>query len=126
VDIGERIKSIRKEKNLTLAKFGQRIQMSESNLSRIEKGDYTVTDKNIALICDRFDVNEEWLRTGAGDKYKELREEEKLMKFVRELIKDDDDTLQKTAMILPNLTEDQLKAMYQMALVLQEKNTTPE
>ena len=70
MSINSRIKILRKDLKLTLAKFGKHIEMSESNLSRIEKSERAVTDKNIKLICSEFNVNEDWLRTGEGEMYK--------------------------------------------------------
>ena len=65
--IGERIKDIRKEGGLTLVKFGERLGISPQAISYLEKGANAPSDQTIRSICREFHVNEDWLRTGAGD-----------------------------------------------------------
>jgi len=76
--IGERINLIRKKSNLSMQAFGQRLEMSSSNISRLEKGQIDVSERNIKLICSEFDINEEWLRTGKGEMYLVLKTHEEL------------------------------------------------
>lgn len=64
--IGERIKILRKEKNLSMEDFGAVIGMGKSAVSRIENGVNGTTDQTIRSICREFGVNEHWLRTGEG------------------------------------------------------------
>ncbi len=35
----------------------------------MESGDRNVTDRTILLICNEFNVNEEWLRNGTGEMF---------------------------------------------------------
>ena len=65
--IGERIKEVRKSNTLTLEKFGAAIQIKAQSVSLIEKGINNPSKQTITLICSRFNVSEEWLRTGAGE-----------------------------------------------------------
>lgn len=65
--IGERIKRIRKENNLTLEKFGEKIKISGQSVSRLENGVNNPADRTIALICREFGVSEDWLRNGHGE-----------------------------------------------------------
>lgn len=58
------MKEIRKRLNLSQEEFGNRIGLSKSGISNIEKGTRNVTSKHIKLICTIFDVNESWLTTG--------------------------------------------------------------
>ena len=64
---GERVKELRKCLGLTLEKFGERLGVQKSAISKIERGDSGLTEANIKLICREFGINEEWLRTGAGE-----------------------------------------------------------
>lgn len=63
----ERLKFLRKERGLSMEAFGELIGMSKSNVSKLEKGEHNVADRNIKIICSEFRVNENWLRTGEGD-----------------------------------------------------------
>lgn len=72
--IGERIKVLRKEKNLSMEDFGSVIGMGKSAVSRIENGVNGTTDQTIRSICREFGVNEHWLRTGEGEMFEQTRE----------------------------------------------------
>lgn len=66
--IGERIKQLRKELGLTQEKFADRIGLKRNSVALIELGRET-SDQTIFAICREFRVNEEWLRTGAGEMF---------------------------------------------------------
>lgn len=72
--IGERIKVLRKEKNLSMEDFGAVIGMGKSAVSRIENGVNGTTDQTIRSICREFGVSERWLRTGEGEMFEQTRE----------------------------------------------------
>lgn len=67
--IHDRIKQVRKQLNLTQARFGERIYMSQGQLTSVESGKCNVTDRTIKLICTEYNVNEHWLRTGEGNMF---------------------------------------------------------
>ena len=71
--IGERIKVLRKEKNLSMEDFGSVIGMGKSAVSRIENGVNGTTDQTIRSICREFGVNETWLRTGEGEMFEQTQ-----------------------------------------------------
>ena len=66
--IGERIKELRKALGMTQEKFAERIGLKRNSVALIELGRDT-SDQTIFAICREFRVNEEWLRTGAGDMF---------------------------------------------------------
>lgn len=51
---------------MTQEEFASSIKISRSNLGSIEIGRITLTDRVISDICEKFDINESWLRTGEG------------------------------------------------------------
>ena len=62
-----RLKKLRKTiLEMSQEEFGSKIGLSKSNISNIEIGRVDLTDRNINSICDTFNVNEAWLRTGEG------------------------------------------------------------
>lgn len=62
----DRIKSIRKSKRLSQEEFGSRIGITKSSVSLLESGRNSPSEQTIKLLCTEFNVNEDWLRTGAG------------------------------------------------------------
>jgi transcriptional regulator with XRE-family HTH domain len=69
LSISQRIKLLRKELNLTQREFAIAITVSPSLITCIEKDKRNVNDRLIRLICDSFDVNPRWLKTGEGPAY---------------------------------------------------------
>lgn len=67
--IGERIKELRKALRMTQTAFADRIGIRQNSVALLEMGRNTPSDQTVAFICREFRVNEEWLRTGAGDMF---------------------------------------------------------
>lgn len=110
--MNERIKYLRKELGLTQTTFGEKIGVSGDTISAIEKGKNNLTDRNISLICERFGVDEIWLRTGIGEPFREKTEDEKLATFFGEVISgDDDDNIKKIMIGLSKLDKSQWDAL---------------
>ncbi len=70
MNIGERIKKLRKSLDLTQQKFGQRIGIKGNTVAQYELGRNEPIDAVLSLICREFNVREEWLRTGEGEMFK--------------------------------------------------------
>lgn len=64
---GERVKEIRKTLGLTLEKFGERLGVGKTAVSKIEHEQCALTDQMVKSICREFSISEEWLRTGSGN-----------------------------------------------------------
>ncbi|MGI5955753.1 MAG: helix-turn-helix domain-containing protein [Coprococcus sp.] len=69
---GERLRAIRKELNLTLEKFGDKLGVQRSAISKIELGDRSLTDQMIKSICREFNVSYDYLVDGTGDMFSDL------------------------------------------------------
>lgn len=67
--MNERIKELRLSEGLTLEKFGERLGVTKSGISKIEKGERGVTDQMVKSICREYQVNYLWLTQGIGDMY---------------------------------------------------------
>ena len=87
--MNERIKQLRKTLDLTQKDFGIRIGMKQNSIALIEGGRNT-SDQTIFAICREFNVNENWLRTGEGDMFVEMPEEDLYSRAAASLLKDDD------------------------------------
>lgn len=72
---GEHVKEIRKTLGLTLEKFGNKLGVGKTAISKIEKGENNLTEQMFKSICREFNVNEEWLRNGTGEMFNEPEDE---------------------------------------------------
>lgn len=87
VELFERLKFFRKSiMKLTQDDFAKQINLSRSNLASIETGKVSLTDRNIILICETFNVNEHWLRTGEGEMFRKQSEEEEIAAYMGKLL----------------------------------------
>lgn len=65
--INERIKEARLSTGLSQIKFGAKIGISSSGMSKLESGENNPSDQTIKLICSEFGISREWLETGEGE-----------------------------------------------------------
>jgi hypothetical protein cdifQCD-6_20775 len=69
MDIGERLKKLRKALNLNQSEFAKKIGMAQNSLSLIETGKNILTQQNINLIGLTFNVSKKWLELGEGEMF---------------------------------------------------------
>lgn len=66
---GERVKEIRKALKLTLEKFGERLGVGKTAISKIEKGENNLSALMFKTICHEYHVNSEYLEYGTGEMF---------------------------------------------------------
>ena len=66
---GERIKDVRNSLGLTLEKFGEKLGVTKTAISRLEKGERSLTEQMTKSICREFGVDYMWLTTGEGEMF---------------------------------------------------------
>lgn len=93
--MGERVKELRKVLGLSGEKFGEKIGVTRSAISDIERGRNGLSEQNILAICREFNVNEEWLRTGTGEMFKDMSLDEEIINFIGEIQWDASNTFKK-------------------------------
>lgn len=67
--MNERIKEIRKTFGLSLEAFGEKIGISKTSVSRLEKNERNPSKQTIKLICKEFKINQNWLKNGIGEMF---------------------------------------------------------
>jgi transcriptional regulator with XRE-family HTH domain len=86
-----RIKQLReKELALTQKEFADSIGMTRSNVCNIESGAVNLIEKNAKLICEKYNVNMDWILYGTGDIFKKRSEDDELALLIGEFIAEDD------------------------------------
>lgn len=93
--MNDRIKELRKELGLSGEKFGERIGVKKAAISKIESGVVGLSDSNILAICREFNVNEEWLRYGTGEMFKDMTLDEEIISFIGDIQWDASNTFKK-------------------------------
>jgi len=66
IEINHRVKKVREHFKKSQKDFGAAIGLKPNSVSDVETGKNKVSEQSIKAICREFNVNENWLRTGAG------------------------------------------------------------
>lgn len=107
--IHERIKLVRKSlsKKTSQEAFGDILGVSRDAIANIELGRVPPTNPFIQLLCLKFDINENWLRTGEGEMFEELDRDEAIVTWAAKVSRDDFDNefIKKFATMMATLTE---------------------
>ena len=69
---GERVKEIRTVLSLTLEKFGEKLGVGKTAISKIEKNERSLTDQMAKSICREYNVNYDWLTDEDGEMFSDL------------------------------------------------------
>ena len=64
--VGERIRLMRKQLNLTQEQMAQRLGVGKAALSMIETGKARLSARNKNILVQDFNVNPDWIETGEG------------------------------------------------------------
>ena len=70
--MNSRLKDIRKALRLTQKEFAARLGITDSGISRLEKGQNQLTDQLIRAICREYKVNYEYLKNGIGEMFSDV------------------------------------------------------
>lgn len=120
--IGERVKELRKQVNLTQQAFADRLNLKRNTVGSYEVNVVEPSDRTISDICREFNVNETWLRTGEGEMFNQITRSEKITSFLTEITEDEgDDFKRRFVEMLAELEPEDWKLLERMAEKLQKK-----
>lgn len=120
--INERLRELRKALDLSQANFGKPIGLSRDEIKNLEYGKTTPKDITIPIICEKFHVSEEWLRTGEGEMFRPMDREEEIADLAATLFKDEESSFRSRLIrALAKLDEDEWKVLEKIALEITEK-----
>lgn len=124
--IGERVKELRKQINLTQQAFADRLNLKRNTVGSYEVNVVEPSDRTISDICREFNVNETWLRTGEGEMFNQITQSEKLVAFLADITADEgDDFKRRFVEMLAELEPEDWKLLERMAEKLQKKEGNP-
>lgn len=117
-----RIEEVRKREGLTQEQFAEKINLSRNYLWMLENGSRVPSDRTIKDICDKFGIREEWLRNGTGEMLVQDAQSDKVVAFIGDVTRDDDDTFKKRFVeMLADLSPGDWELLERMAEKLTQK-----
>lgn len=91
--MNKRLRELRKALGLTQGEFGKILGITTSGVSDIESGRRNVTEQHLIMLSNYkekpIDVN--WIRTGEGEMFLPVLEEDETALYVSELLEDEGD-----------------------------------
>ena len=106
--MNNRIREVREHFKLTQTEFGERLGVSRDVIGNIEYNRLKNPKQKepiIKLICSTFGVNELWLRTGEGEMFQAMTEDEELDAYLGDVMNDEPESfLRRLTMEMKNWT----------------------
>ena len=115
MDIGARIKEIRKSTGNTQQSFGEALGLKRNTIATYEIGQVQPSERTISDICRLFNVSELWLREGQGEMFLPIDENQQLEEVLVKMKLEKDnpfaDMVATTLKAYYKLSEDNKKAV---------------
>lgn len=106
---GERVRKIRKSLGLTLEKFGKKLGIGKTAISKIEHEQCSLTDANIKLICREFSVDYIWLITGEGEMF--VDSDDDFIEKINRIMIGENDARKSMIKTLVNASDDDIQVL---------------
>lgn len=126
--VNERVATLIKKLGITKVEFSKKLNVSSQFVSKVCSGTSGVSDRTIMDICDKYHVNEEWLRFGEGEMFQERTREEEIETFFAAISDAPvDDFRRRIIAVLAKLDVEQWEVLKDMAEKLAEEcNKKPD
>ncbi len=73
--MNERLKELRNQIGITQQEFANKLGLKRNTIATYEIGKSTPSDRVISDICAKYNVNEEWIRYGSGEMFRQPSDE---------------------------------------------------
>ena len=107
----DRIKQLRRTFHLTQQEFADRLGIKRGALANYEIGRNEPIDAVISLICREFRGSETWLRTGEGEMFPTLSEDEHLAHFFGQMNTEGDTFRRRFLLTLSRLSDEEWRTL---------------
>jgi len=88
--MNERMNELRKKLKLSQEEFGNRLGVTGTSISRLEKGERNITERMIKAVCREFSVDYIWLTTGEGEMFISYEDSE-IMELVDRILSEENE-----------------------------------
>lgn len=120
--MNERIKQVRLSAKLSQTEFAEKILVSRSAVCKMESGENSPSEQTVKLICQEFNVNQEWLRTGNGEMFVELSKDEQISAMLGEIQRSGDENFKyRLVSALCKLSESDWTALENLVDMISDK-----
>lgn len=100
------IKKVREDQSKSQDEFAKSLNLKRNSITLIETGKRNASDRTIKDICKTYKISEEWLRTGKGEMYRAVDEEDaQYVEAVSDIFKETDKFRRKMYMELRSLDD---------------------
>ena len=107
--IGERIGLIIEEKKLKKVQFAADLHIDQSYVTQLINGRRNASGRLMNDICEKYNVNQQWLETGEGEMFIEMSRNEEISSFMADVQLSDDTFKRRIIAGLAALDEDDWK-----------------
>ncbi len=126
MEMFERIKLLRTEQlHMTQTEFGEALGVKRDVINNIENNRLKNPEKQepiYRLMCEKFNVSEEWLRTGKGEMFIPLTRDQLITDFAADLIMEDNTFKKRLVEALAKLDENEWEVLEKLAESLIKKD----
>lgn len=116
-----RIQQLIDELGIKKIEFAKKINVSPAFVSEMCSGRKNISDRTVVDICNKFHVNEDWLRYGEGEMFLKRTREEEIAAFMGSVLDGPNNFKKRLIAVLANLEEDDWELLEEMALKLAEE-----
>ena len=112
----ERIKELRKSLGITQQEFADKLGLKRNTIGTYEIGKAVPSDRVVSDLCNKYNVNEEWLRTGEGEMFVALNRTQQIAQLTADLFKGEKDSFKERLLLaLAKLDESEWKVLEKIA-----------
>lgn len=119
--MNNRISAVRKHFGLTQEEFGKRLGISRNYVWMLERGEREPSQRTFKDICDKFNINDDWLRSGEGEMVLFRSREDEIAAFMGSVLDGPNNFKKRLIAVLANLDEDDWELLESVALALAEE-----
>lgn len=114
IDFPERLSKLIESLGIKKVEFASKIKVDQSYISQLVSGKRTPSDRTLADICREFNVSDTWLRTGEGEMFIQLNEDQELLEVLADLQVDEENPVRDLLIAYWRLNDEQKAAIKQM------------
>ena len=91
----DRVKAIRKARNLSAERFGKKLGVGKNAISKIETGRNNLSEQMKRSICREYHVNPAYLEQGIGDMFIEMTTDTVIAEWAAKVMKEQPESFRK-------------------------------